>query len=410
MRTNGCSAVLIALAMAAMSAAALAKPPCLIVCNYQKGTPAPAPPADTGGINPVPTEAVPRAFAYDLTVARVGSGDITEFTPMTITWKLSVSEFGVVGPHPAPIDLDICPTIWSPNPPTVCSHINRARAGRTYSGTMSVSAPPAGKQSPLTIVAARDPQGEGEHFQKVPVAEASIPVDVGATYDLAVTGFEVVTTRSTSTDTIWTTAKGMVKATPQDASETDAACGLAGFSWCLTDQKFGDVDGGKHALSVRVGPYFLVPEREQDLRLLFWLDNHSDSVAQEVGLAVANAFSKVGMIALSAYGAGSGNAGAGGVAAQLDSVMEAFHSSAFASCDGVVATDIAVISNVTVENQPQLTLDAFTRSTGEHVVDIPQIYHNTDGDFRCDRRGGNYRVSYTVYRTSWRDWGFRSAF
>src|SRR5882762_6095012 len=108
----------------------------------------------------------------------------------------------------------------------------------------------------------------------------------------------------------------MVKATPPHPSDSEVACDIAGFSWCTVNNKFGhDVDGGKHDVeNIRVKPYFLVPEREQDLRLVFFIDNHADSVVQEVGLAIANAYSKVGMVVLSAYGAQSGSSSTGSFA------------------------------------------------------------------------------------------------
>jgi len=316
-----------------------------------------------------------------------------------------------VGNAPASPPLEICPAVRS-LPATECAQIANPIPGRTYKGKVSVPAPPAGKQSPLVVVALKKanlPPGE-DYGQETVVADATIPIEVGANYDVAITGFETVTTRSTSTDTVFTSLSGMVKSNPPHPSDSPDACHLAGFSWCVFNIRYGDSEGGTHEIrNVRVSPYFLVPEREQDLRFLFFLDNHGENISQEIGLAVANGFSKAGMIVLSAYGAQSGSS-TGSFAGQLDDAMEKLHSAETASCDGVLATDVVVITNTTIANQPQFTLDAFTRDTGNFSTTVPTVYTNKDGDLRCDRRGGNYRVSYTVSRTSWRDWGFRSAF
>ena len=109
----------------------------------------------------------------------------------------------------------------------------------------------------------------------------------------------MLTTRSASTDTVWLTLQGLIKSDPPHASDSPDACNLVGFKWCAFNQKYGDV----HDSGVRVGqnqnlsfgPYDLVPEREQDLRILFYLDNHGDNVAQEIGLGVADGFQKAGM-------------------------------------------------------------------------------------------------------------------
>lgn len=216
----------------------------------------------------------------------------------------------------------------------------------------------------------------------------------------------------TSADfTCWISLQGQVKSNPPHPSDSENGCHIAGFAWCITNQWYGDAGDGSHEIrDVRVGPFTLVPERQSDLRFLFYLDNHGTSIAQEIGLGVANAFSKVGMLALGGYGLASGKSGAGGIATQLDSAMEQLHSAEFASCDGKLADGIVLISNKSIDNLPQFTLDAFTRANGEFSITLPEIYRNKDGDFRCDRRGGAYMVTYTIYRTSWRDWGFKAAY
>jgi hypothetical protein len=95
----------------------------------------------------------------------------------------------------------------------------------------------------------------------------------------------------------------MINSVPQHASGNSEACHLAGFNWCIFNQKYGDVhnSGVRTLNNFRVGPYDLVPEREKDLRIMFYLDNHSDNKSAEKIVAVANAFSKAGMVILSAY-------------------------------------------------------------------------------------------------------------
>lgn len=364
------------------------------------------PPPGTIGI-------VPKQFKYDISAQRTDSGDIIEFTPMNIRWTLTVTKFGIVGPDPEPIDISICPVINSPDFQFQCAEVRRASPGRTYRGTMNVPGPPAGRQSPLRIVALKRGKGE-EYGKRIPVGETEVRVDAAARYDVSLASFDLLTTRSASTDTVWITFQGIIKSDPPHPSDSEDGCRVVGFNWCVFNQKYGDVhdSGVKIVENVRIGPYDLVPEREKELRILFYLDNHGDSHWQSIGLGVANGFSKAGMVALSAYGGVSGNSNTGSFASGLDSVMEQFHDATFASCDGKLAEDVVVIANTTRANQPQNTLDAFTKGTGKFTSPVlnngvPKIYHETDGDFRCDRRGGKYTVTYAVDRTSWRDWGFQ---
>ena len=381
----------------------------------QSSTPSSAPSGNVSALGSETSGAIPKFLTYDISAQRIGSGDIIEFTPMNISWTLTVGRGGIVGPDPNPVDISVCPVISSPDSQFKCAGVHNARPGRTYRGTMTVPAPPAGKQSALRIVVLKRPDRGGEDYgQGIPEAETAVRVDAAARYDVALTSFEMLTTRSTSTDTVWLTLQGLIKSDPPHASDSPDACKLAGFNWCVFNQKYGDVhDSGVRTVeNLRIGPYDLVPEREKDLRILFYLDNHGDNIAQEIGLAVADGFSKAGMIALGAYGGLSGNNSTGSFASGLDSIMEQLNSAEFASCDGKLAEDIVIIANTTVANQSQDTLDAFTQANGTFssaVLNngVPKIYNETDGDFRCDRRGGKYTVSYTVYRTSWRDWGFQ---
>jgi hypothetical protein len=150
-----------------------------------------------------------------------------------------------------------------------------------------------------------------------------------------------------------------------------------------------------------------VPEREKDLRFVFHLDNIGDRHKEEIAAGVANGFSKVGLVILSAYSAEQGSASGQSFAGQLDNVMEQMHSAATASCDGKLAADIRVITNITLVNRPDLTLEALTHTSGTYSETLPSdidTYADKDGDFVCDRRGSHYRVTYTIYRTSWVSW------
>ncbi len=354
---------------------------------------------------------VPRYFSYEISAQRIGSGDIIEFTPMNISWKMTVKISGWSGPIPTPVDVSICPVIISPDYPFQCPEIHNAALGRTYQGTMTVPAPPAGKQSLLRVVVVTPPTGAA--IQGDAVSETSVPVDVAARYDVSIASFDLLTTRSNSTDTVWLTVQGMINSVPQHASGNPEACHLAGFNWCIFNQRYGDVhnSGVRILNNFRVGSYDLVPEREKDLRIMFYLDNHADDKTAEKIAAVANAFSKAGMLILSGYTTASGGGG-NSFPSELDKVMEGLHNVGTGSCDGKLAEDLIIVPNTTIANQPQNTLDAFTRNNGTFTSavlngGVPKIYHETDGDFICDKRGGQYKVTYAVYRTSWRDWGFR---
>jgi hypothetical protein len=390
-------------------------PPCK---GRRRGDPNCAPPPASAPNQPAPPnqkagEAVPKKLKYTLSLARTGEGDVLEFMAVDVSWTLSVDVVGNFGPNPVPEDVDICPAVMPPGQDlsSVCAHVAQASASKTYPGKLTVPAPPAGKQSPLRMVVLKRAPGVEDYGQRIAVGEGSVSMDVAARYEIAVSSFEVLTTRSTSSDTIWISLNGLIKADPPHFSDNPEACKTVGFTtWCLFNQSAGTVGDGLHAVAnARVFPYDLVPERESDLRFSFDLDNHDHNPAQEIFVAVANGFSKAGMIVLSAYSAESGNQG-GSVAAQLDTAMEAMHSSMAASCDGQVAADVVILTNKTIGNQTQFTLDNLTRGTGVYSGTAPEIYRNIDGDLRCDRRGGAYRVSYTITRTSWQAWGFKPTY
>lgn len=347
--------------------------------------------------------AVPSSLGYGLVITQVPTATVVEFSPVEVSFTLSVTKFGIVGKAPEPTEINVCPAQIRPE--TNCYRIGKAMPGRTYKGHLTAVAPWAGAHAPLRIVALA-PTTFAENIQQAAVAEATAALSVSARYDLAIEGFTVLSTRSASIDTIRISLQGMVKATPPHASDNDDACHLAGFNWCIYEQKYGDAGDGFHAVSnVRIGPYELVPERENDLRFVFYVDNVGDNAWAKIGAAVADGFSKAGMIVLGAYGAAQGSQGTGSVAGQLDNAMEKLHAAETASCDGVVAADVVVAVNKAIAEQPQSTLDAMTKGFGMYRATVPTIYRNQDGDIRCDQHGSAYTVSYTIYRNSWKSWG-----
>jgi hypothetical protein len=265
----------------------------------------------------------------------------------------------------------------------------------------------AGENSPIRLVVLGAPD-QGEDYGGVRLAEGEVMTPVAARYDIAISGFEVVTSRSNQTDTQWFVLQGMVNSDPPHPSALPDAGRLAGFHWVQPPHCVGDFGDGKHVVNdIRVGPYDLVPEREKDLRFLFYLDNIGDRHQEEIAAGVANGFSKVGMVILGGYSASQGSAGGQSFATELDNVMQQMHSAATASCDGRLAADIRVLTNVTLVNRPDLTLEALTRASGTFSETLPNdvdTYANKDGDFVCDRRGSHYRVTYTIHRTSWVPW------
>jgi hypothetical protein len=348
---------------------------------------------------------LPKELSFSLEVTRVETSTPLEFTPVAVRFRLTVSVFGVLGNTPSPKAVRVCAKVVRPE--TTCYTIPAAQAGGIYAGRVTVVAPFAGAQSPIRLVAIAAPT-TGEDFGSNVIAEGELRIPVAARYDIGITGFQVEASRSNQTDTQWITLLGMVSASPAHPSASPEACHLAGFAWCIPPRLLGDNGGGYHVVhNARVGSYDLVPERETDLRFLFYLDNIGTSPSAEIAAGVANGFSKVGLVILSAYSASQGSSGGSSFASQLDDVMEKMHSSATASCDGRLADDILVLTNHTLVNRPDLTLDGLTRSSGSYTAVLPsptEEYHNKDGDFICDRRGGKYRVWYTVFRTSWQPW------
>lgn len=216
---------------------------------------------------------------------------------------------------------------------------------------------------------------------------------VFARYEVAVDDFEILHTRSTLEDTIDLYLQGIVVADPPHPSSREDACSLEGNHFCINKSHYGDADDGHHPLTTaRVGPFDLTPEVEQELRFQYTVFNLGDNYARDVLAAIANGISTGGMIALKAY-----NSSSGSFADSLDGAMGNLHDAWAASCDGTAAADARIWSNVALTNVE--TLDALTRDSGVYRRTI-QNYMEKDGNLVCGP-GGNYSVTFAVYRTSW---------
>ncbi|QHT70766.1 hypothetical protein GXP67_31015 [Rhodocytophaga rosea] len=307
---------------------------------------------------------ITRGLVYDLKVSRVDQSPLVEFSPVVVRFKLTISIGGNTGPFPTPMPVRICSKVS--NDQTTCYTIDAPILNREYSGTVTAMTSFAGQSSPIRLVVLGKPE-KGEDYGGIRLAEGEVMAPVAARYDIAITGFEVVTSRSNQTDTQWFLLQGMVNSDPPHPSADPEAGDLAGFHWVQPPRLYGDAGDGKHVVNdIRVGSYDLVPEREKDLRFLFYVDNIGNRKAAEIAAGIGNGFSKVGLVILSAYSASQGSTGGQSFATQLDNVMEQMHSAATASCDGQLAKGIRIITNTTLVNRPDLTLEALTHTNGTY--------------------------------------------
>ena len=341
-------------------------------------------------------------YVYDLQITDVKSvgSAIVEHEPIDVRYTLVVTPYGIVSTPPPLTSVRVCPTVQAD--PSTCRDVGVPRVRRTHTGTVRMAAPAAGKAAPVTLVALKAPLRvrAGEQYGWEPVAEQTKQTPVAARYEVAVEGFEIFHTRSTDEDTIRVNLQSMVKTEPPlppHVSDTDSACTLAEIRWCAMGIEAGDVDDGKHPVgNVRVGPYLLVPEAETELRVLYTVYNYGETYTQAMGEAIANGFSKVGMIILM----GAATTGSS-VATQLDEGMQKLHGAMFAGCDGITAADEVTVRNRAVAEAPNATLDGLTRGTGVYRPAPTKHYYERDGNTVCGP-GGDYTVTYAVHRTSWR--------
>lgn len=345
--------------------------------------------------------AVSRGYSYGLQITDVRpiGAAMVEHEAVEVSYEGLIRPFGLVGElPPLPPQIRICPQEQVENV-TTCREITSPRPNQRYRGKVRAQAPVAGRHSTITLLV-EAPIPAGEHYGWKAVDSAQQKVSVAARYEVSIESFETLHTRSARTDTVRINLQSLVKSDPPHRSDRDDACRLQGFRWCQMNIKYGDVRDGLHAVrDVRVGPYLLTPELEGELRVLYTLYNFGDSYNQKLGQAIADGFSKAGMIIL--MGSGTGFSGA---AQPLEKQMSELHKAAFAGCDGLMAVDARTLVNRTVPDNPDETLDKRTITTGEYRPGPSQVYEGgeyADGNTRCGA-GGEYRVTYVVHRTSWR--------
>lgn len=340
---------------------------------------------------------------YSLAITNVAKNDVNELTPVQTSFTLKITRLRPDNSSVTIPDISICSEFVEANLP--CYQIHNPQLGQTYSGTVQASAPWAGMSAPLRIVALES-RLLAELNSWLVVADATRPMSTAATYNLSFDGFTLKDTRSNSTDTVWLNIQGQVQSNPSSLSASTDACKLVGFKWCIMGYKYGDAhnSGYRAVAGQSIGSFRLTPEKEDSLKFLYYVYNYGTGHLQEIGDGVANGFSKAGEAILGAYGAIEGSSSMVQYSQELDGIMESFHSSATASCDGPLVLDVAVFMNKSVDQSNANTLDAFTRGTGQFSVTPATDYRYKDGDFVCDRRGSDYTVAFSVHRTSWRDW------
>jgi hypothetical protein len=336
-------------------------------------------------------------YNYSLEITDIQSlGPATvEHEPMEVSYTLTITTYGR-GEFPELRRLKICPREQVKDT-TTCKEINSPRVRRRYTGKVRALAPVAGAASPMTLVVLMEPPTNEQYGQWTEVAETRKNISVAARYEVSIESFETLHTRSTTSDTACMNLQAIVKTQPPHPSDREDACNVEGMNWCKVGFKYGDVQDGVHPVTdVRVGPYLLTPEHEKELSVLYNVYNHGKSRDQQIGEAVANGFSKVGMIIL------TGTTGSEAAPA-LDKGMQSMHESMFADCDGLMAVGNPIISNRMEPAKPNDNLDAYTRGTGVHSS-VSGVYEGNeyqDGNTVCGA-GGKYKVTYAIYRTSWR--------
>jgi hypothetical protein len=349
---------------------------------------------------------VTKFITYDLKITKVADGDYNELSPVQVNYDFTATQSGISGADPANPTVWICPEFQNETAlGGECKSIASPELGRTYHSSIMAISPWAGLNSKVRIVALKPAATNEDYGQRVELTSASAPLPTAAIYRINFDGFDLLTTRSTSTDTVWLDMGGMIKATPPHASDNADACKLAGFHWCMLANYYGDAHtSGYDAMPGRwIGDFRLTPEKEDDLRFWFSLYNLGNHKWEEIAQGVMDGFSKAGFVVLSAYGAASGQSGYGSAAGVIDDNIEKLHAVETASCDGNLASDVVIISNKSIDASTANTLDGLTRSTGSASFAPDYVYKDQDHDFKCDHAGSQYKIHYSVARTSWKN-------
>ena len=287
-----------------------------------------------------------------------------------------------------------------------CYEIKAPRNNQQYTGTVQATAPWAAAQAPLHLVAfcnCGPTTGAGEFPETEYLADATKDVESAATYTLSFDGFTPKDTRSHQTDTVWLNLQGQITTTPPnppDITTSPNACKYVGENWCLMGAFLEQAHTSDYhpVNGKQVSSFLLTPEKESDLRVLFFLYNLGHSGAYQLADSIANGFSDAGEIILGEY---TGNSA---TAQQLNNYIQELNGALTASCDGPLALDVQIFNNQSVDGSNLNTLDNLTRGTGAFPYSPPTVYHYKDGDAICDDRGSSYTVNLTVHRTSWRNW------
>lgn len=358
------------------------------------------------GLNPY-AAAVPKFINYDLKITKVAEGDYNELSPVQVNYEFTATPSGISGPQPTIPTVWICPEFQ--NEAALggqCKTISAPGPGRTYRSSIMAISPWAGLASKVRIVAlTADTSTNEDYGNRIVQASANASLPTAATYRVNFDGFELITTRSASTDTVWLDMQGLVNPNPLPPSVAERACELAGYNWCIRANYYGDAhDSGYRATPDRwIGDFRLTPEKEDSLHFYYSLYNLGDHKWEEIAKGIGDGFSKVGLVILTAYGAWSGQSGYGLGATVIDDQMEKLHAAGTADCDGPLANDRVEILNKSVDASNANTLDGLTRLTGKKAFEPTYVYFNKDGDYRCDRSGSRYKIRWSLARTSWKN-------
>lgn len=352
------------------------------------------------------TEVLPKSLSYSLSISVPNTGHVVELTPIDVAFTISAKTIGLAGPEPTPKHVVVCPAVQRAGV-TKCTVIPTLRSGQTRSGTIKAVAPWAGKNAGLRVTATIP-------FGPV-VQEAVATFPVYAVYSVQLDGFELFTTKSLVTDTVYASMQGLVTSSPPSLSSSADKCSLVGFTWCALavgpveaeDSKFYPMTG-QHTTAI--GQFHLIPEVQDDLRFFFELRNAGHSRFQKIAMKTGEAFSGVGEIFLSgASSMGKSTvSGTSGVADKLNSFMSDLHGDMFGSCDGLLGRQVFIFRNKREPEAPNANLDAFTKATGEYRGESDML--KTEFESPCDSRGSAYKGRYTVRRDSWAGWAVDASF
>lgn len=347
---------------------------------------------------------------YELKILSVSPDHAVEFTKVTVNYRLSSHVTTVTGSSPPKDTVLVCPEYRDETLGVQpCDSYPNLSDDLPVNGTIVALAPIAGDSPTLRLNLDRlvPPSGGSEFPITVKILDDAVPYVTSAMFKFQLDGFTALQVRAARTDTVWATLFGIVKSDPPHASENPNACNIVGANYCLPMTRIENVQANETVeTALAIGPYEFVPNVGNELRTTVLLTNLGDDTwIQELGEGFANAFSMIGMIALSTYGAQSGNSAASGGAGGLHQAMEKLHGAAFAGCDGELVEDTFIFQNKAAQTGAP-TLDSMTHTDGfekfpSEKNPSEKIYVSDDGNVRCED-DGRYRLVYSLRRTSWK--------